>query len=119
MLHPVTSLLLRPAAVLLLFAAWTNPAFSVDWPDVTQAEMQMTSLPEQPGAPAVILVRDEVDDNTLNSHQVFMRIKVLTEAGRKYADVHVGYNRRLFTVRSVRGRTDSTAASSAGLVSTS
>jgi Domain of Unknown Function with PDB structure (DUF3857)/Transglutaminase-like superfamily len=87
------------------FSTSTNLAFAAGFPDITPDELTMTSIPEEPGAPAVVLIRDEVDDNTRNYHQVFMRIKVLTEAGRKYADVHVPYNRRNFTVRSIHGRT--------------
>src|ERR1700674_5160153 len=34
-----------------------------------------------------------------------MQIKVLTEAGRKYADVELPYNRRNFTIAQISGRT--------------
>jgi hypothetical protein len=65
----------------------------------------MTSLPQQPGAPAAILLREETADDKNNYHSVYMRIKVLTEAGRKYADVELPYNRRNFTIAQISGRT--------------
>jgi len=65
----------------------------------------MTDLPEQKGAPAVVLLREEVADNPKNNSTVYMRIKILTEAGRRYADVEIPYLRRDFSVDGVSGRT--------------
>jgi len=65
----------------------------------------MTSLPEQPGAAAVVLLREDVTDDPHNNRTVYMRIKVLTEPGRRYADVEIPYSRRHFTIKDVSGRT--------------
>jgi hypothetical protein len=78
---------------------------AADWPQISPEEQSMTSVPEQPGAPAVILLRQENDDDNLHYHGVYTRIKVLTEAGRKYADVELPYNRRGFVIDQVSGRT--------------
>ncbi len=76
-----------------------------DWPAVTAEELSMKTLPEQPGAAAVVLLREEVFDDANNHRTVRMRVKVLTEAGRKYADVEIPYSRRHFTIYDVSGRT--------------
>ena len=76
-----------------------------DWPPISAEELKMTELPQHKGAPAVVLLREEVADDTNNYHSVYMRIKVLTEAGRRYADVEVPYSRRGFRIDSISGRT--------------
>lgn len=58
---------------------------------IDPAELQMKELPEQPGAPACVLYHQEIDDDLKHSHFVYTRIKVLNEAGRKYADVQIPY----------------------------
>jgi hypothetical protein len=65
----------------------------------------MKTVPEQPGASAVVLLREETTDDPHNHRTVYMRIKVLTEPGRKYADVEIPYSRRHFTIYDVSGRT--------------
>jgi len=76
-----------------------------DWAPVDPAELQMKDLPEQPGAPAFVLFHEEIDNDQQGSHSVYMRIKVLSEAGRKYADVQIPYYREAFTISDVHGRT--------------
>jgi hypothetical protein len=83
----------------------TSRSSAVDWPPLLPEELAMTSLPEQPGAPAVVLIHEENADDTNNFHSVYMRIKVLTEAGRKYADVEIPYSRRGFSISGISGRT--------------
>ena len=53
----------------------------------------MTSEPLAPGAPAIILYRQvDRDDNGHTSHEDnFERIKILTEEGRRYADVEIPF----------------------------
>jgi len=71
--------------VLLGLPAWA------DWPPIPPEDLKMTDLPEQKGAPAVILLREEVADDLNNYHSVYERIKILTEVGRRYADVELPY----------------------------
>lgn len=80
------------------------PAFAVEWPPLSDADRSMTNIPEQPGAAAVILLREEIDDNMNNELSVFERIKILTEAGRAYATVDLPSG-RLFSIASLNGRT--------------
>ncbi len=66
---------------------------AADWAAIDQSELQMKDLAEQPGAPAFILFRQETDDDLKHAHYVYVRVKVLNEAGRKYGDVQVPYFR--------------------------
>ncbi len=67
----------------------------------------MTSEPLAPGAPAVILYRQvDRDDNGRTSHQdEYVRIKILTEEGRKYANVEIPFFKENEDVVHVRART--------------
>jgi len=77
-----------------------------DFPPVNSAELKITSLPNQPGAAAYVLYREEIDDDQMHFHQVYQRIKILTDAGRKYADVELApYNSREFSITDIKGRT--------------
>jgi len=76
-----------------------------DWAPVDPAELQMKDLPEQPGAPAFVLYSEEIDNGRLGTQSVYMRIKVLSEGGRKYADVRIPYYRGESNIRDVHGRT--------------
>ena len=68
-------------------------------------ELAITSVPEQPGAPAVVLSHEEICDDDLHYCSVYQRIKILTEAGiQKYSDVSL-YSYRGRSVAEVRART--------------
>jgi hypothetical protein len=58
-------------------------------------ELQMTSDPKAPGAAAVILYREETEDDPHHFSTVYARIKVLTEQGKEAATVHIRYPRVL------------------------
>jgi len=70
-------------------------------------ELKMTSEPLAPGAPAIILYRQvDRDDNGLTSHENdYVRIKILTEEGRKYGDVEIPFFKGGNDVVAVRART--------------
>jgi hypothetical protein len=76
-----------------------------DWPAIDPEDLRMTDLAQQKGAPAVVLLREEVADDLNNNHSVYMRIKVLNEKGKRYADVEIPYSRRQFRIDGVSGRT--------------
>ena len=67
----------------------------------------MTSEPKAPGAPAIILFREvDRDDNGRTSHEDnYVRIKILTEEGRTYANVEIEFNRASENVVSVHAAT--------------
>src|SRR5689334_13396020 len=70
----------------------TQPVNAGDeWQPISQEELKMASVPEAPGAPAVYLYR-QVDRDDQESHEYnYVRIKILTEEGRKYADVEIPF----------------------------
>src|SRR5579863_6905958 len=61
----------------------------------TPEELKMTSDPKAPGAAAVVLYREETEDDPHHFCTVYARIKVLTEQGKEAATVHVRYPRVL------------------------
>jgi hypothetical protein len=65
----------------------------VGFQPISPEELKMTSEPLAPGAPAVILYRQvDRDDNGATSHEDdYVRIKILTEEGRKYANVEIPF----------------------------
>src|SRR5580765_2470448 len=68
----------------------------------------MTSEPLAPGAPAIILYRQvDRDDSGLTAHENnYVRIKILTEEGRKYADVEIPFLKEQGNnVASIKART--------------
>src|ERR1700687_205510 len=70
-------------------------------------ELKMTSESQAPGAPAIILFRQvDRDDNGRTSHQFnYLRIKILTEEGRKYANVEIPFLKREENIVNIRART--------------
>lgn len=70
-------------------------------------ELKMTSEPKAPGAPAIILFRQvDRDDRGHTAHEdVYFRIKILTEEGRKYADIEIPYWRQQGDIVNLRART--------------
>jgi len=74
----------------------------------------MTSVPEYPGVPAVVLYREVINSAPSRSVTVYERIKVLNEAGKKYSNIELGYLHTSFfggddtydsSVKDVAGRT--------------
>jgi hypothetical protein len=108
--------LLRVVVLVVISA----PAFAVTWQQPTAEELSMSVQPEVPGADAVVLYREETTDDReesasgldaygsdakLNFHTLYERIKILTEAGKRYADVRIEYPGQLFSIAEVQGRT--------------
>jgi hypothetical protein len=80
---------------------------SVGFQQVSPDELKMTSEPLAPGAPAILLYRQvDRDDSTLTPHEWnYFRIKILTEEGRKYANIEIPFVKGLYDVANMRGRT--------------
>jgi hypothetical protein len=62
-----------------------------DWPPITPEERALTDCPEQPGAPAVCLFYEKIEDKTTGVTSAFKRIKILTPAGRDYGNIEIPY----------------------------
>jgi len=79
-------LLLGLSSPLITFAQFQAPS---------PEELKMTADPKAPGAAAVILYREETEDDPHHFSTVYTRIKVLTEQGKEAATVHVKFPRYL------------------------
>lgn len=76
------------------------------WPPVSPDELTMTGEPKAPGAPAIYLYRQVDRDDGRNGHEVNLaRIKILTEEGRKYADVEIPFVKEQAQVHGIKART--------------
>ena len=97
--------------VLLLFvlaAVRRVPQVSGDeWLPISPEELKMTSVPEAPGAPAIYLYRqvDRKDLGRGNTEYNYLRIKILTEEGRKSGNVEIAYPRQQANISNIRART--------------
>ena len=66
-------------------------ALADKWTQPTPEELSMTTQPEVPGAPAVYLMREEVTEDKLHMYSVYVRLKVLNERGKEFANVELRY----------------------------
>ncbi|MGB0063191.1 MAG: DUF3857 and transglutaminase domain-containing protein [Terracidiphilus sp.] len=71
----------------------------------TPEELQMMSDPKAPGADAVYLYLEELDNDTLHYESHYARIKVLTEKGKEMATVELPYLQSYWKVTDIKGRT--------------
>lgn len=99
--HSIASSILF-ASLSLLPAA----ALAQRWIPPTPEELAMTSIKEVPGAAAVYLNKDEITEDAMHSHSFYVRLKVLTDKGKDYANVELPYYAgQGTTVDSIEGRT--------------
>ncbi len=66
-----------------------TPFAHAQWTVPTPEELSMTSQPEVPGAAAVYLFREEITEDNLHMFSIYVRLKVLTERGKDYANVEL------------------------------
>jgi len=99
--------------VLLLFVAAAvrqAPPVSAgdEWQPISQEELKMTDDPKAPGAPAIILYRqvDRDDSDARTPHEYnYVREKIFTEEGRKYADVEIPLVKGQWDIHNIKART--------------
>ena len=77
------------------------------FPPISPDQLKMTSDPNAPGAPAIFLYREQdSDDNGMTSHEDnYIRIKVLTEEGRKYGNIEISYQKGMEKIAHLEART--------------
>ncbi len=99
-------------ALLLLLAAATFPRATVRAADsfqpISPEELKMTSEPLAPGAAAIILYR-QVDRDDSSSGKIhednYYRIKILSDAGRKFGNIEIPFLKGVDEVVHIRART--------------
>jgi hypothetical protein len=102
-MSPLRLRLLCLMSFLLCFAPLVR---AYDFPAIPDEEMKFKEVPGQPGAPAAILYREEIDDDVKNHfHMTYVRMKILTEAGRQFADVNVEFAKGWANIENVSART--------------
>jgi hypothetical protein len=94
------------AVMVCVLAARTAQA-GIGFQPVSPDELKMTSEPQAPGAAAVILYRqvDRNDDIHIPHEDDYIRIKILTEEGRKQADVEIPFVKNQEDIVNIHART--------------
>jgi hypothetical protein len=76
-----------------------------DWLPIDPAELTMTSEPKAPGAPAIYLYRQVDRDDQTHKQVYYTRVKILTEEGRKNADVELVFIKGIDRINNIKART--------------
>lgn len=109
MIRPVGISRLRNLLWLFLFTLGLPSLYADQWTTPTKEELFMTSQAQVPGAPAVVLFKEEITDDHLHMWSVYVRLKVLTEKGKDYSNVELNYASERdgggYTVGDISGRT--------------
>lgn len=102
------SRLLHTVFLAVLFYA-VAPLFADQWTTPTKEELAMTSQEGYPGIAGVYLNREEITEDKLHMWSVYVRLKILTEKGKDYANVELKYGSSNsgggYTVNDISGRT--------------
>ena len=101
---PFLRMIVLGLAVYLPSVSWAGDGFQ----PVSAEELKFTSEPLAPGAPAIILYHQVDRDDSVRgtAHQYnYMRIKILTEEGRKYADVELPFFKASEDIVHINART--------------
>jgi hypothetical protein len=108
-MNPLQGFSLRFAVTLALLLAFSPLARAEKWIEPTAEELKMTAQPQVPGAAAVYLNREEITEDKFHSFSIYVRLKVLTERGKEFGNVELGYaNARDgggYTISDIAGRT--------------
>jgi hypothetical protein len=89
----------------LVLCAGAPSVQAEDWLPISPEELTMTSEPRAPGAPAILLYRQVDRDDNGPTETIYARIKILTEEGRKFADVEIPFYKGTEYVRAIQART--------------
>lgn len=83
-----------------------RPAHAGDgFQPVSQEELKMTSEPNAPGAPAILLYRQVDRDDPAHHELDYRRVKILTEEGRKHADIEIVFFKGEEDIHGIKART--------------
>ncbi len=97
----------RTFAVCVLAVFLAVPLLSAkdDWLPIPPADLAMKDNPVTPGSPAMILHREVYTTNEQDFQTEYVRIKIFTEEGKKYADIEIPYLRNTTDIADVKART--------------
>jgi transglutaminase-like putative cysteine protease len=103
--RPRCALLLLLSLSVAVNAFCLNNAASSEFRDPTPQERAMTSVAFAPGAPAVVLNWHQIVNDYAGYRSEYVRIKILSEEGKKYGDVEVQHIALLSNVDHIKART--------------
>jgi hypothetical protein len=92
------------ALTALLSLALTAPAHAEEWQPITPEDLQMKREPKAPTAAAIYLYRQVDRDDAASTEYIYSRIKILTDEGRKHANVEIPYMKGSSNVRALQAR---------------
>lgn len=90
-------------SLLLVLAAGRLAERKEDWPPISDEEKAIKDCPQQPGAPAIYLYREERQDEEGRS-SVHRRLKILTPGGKDYANIEIPFFKSWQTVKDLKAR---------------
>lgn len=90
-----------------MIVSFPTSLWSIGFQPVSPEDLKMTSEAKAPGAPAIILFREvDRDDRGNTAHEdVYFRIKILTEEGRKYGDIEIPFFKGQGNIVNIHART--------------
>jgi hypothetical protein len=89
---------------LLVLAAGRLAAAPEEWPPITDEEKAMKDCPQQPGAPAVFLYREEITDDNTWTTTYYCRLKILTAAGKERANIEIPFVKGSSKIKDLEAR---------------
>jgi hypothetical protein len=93
----------------LFLLAYARPTASKeDWPPIPPEELAMKDNPASPGSHAMILYREEIDDHADPRNlywDVYYRIKIFDEQGKKRANIEIPFIKGFDHIRDIKART--------------
>jgi Domain of Unknown Function with PDB structure (DUF3857)/Transglutaminase-like superfamily len=92
-------------ALLIAGLVLVQAARAADWMPIDSKELQMTSEPNAPGAAAVYLYRQVDRSDVYYSEKNYVRIKILSEEGLKYANVELPFDGQNEAINEIQART--------------
>jgi len=97
---------------ILVLVSLISPHFlrATDWQPISPEDLALKDNPKQPGADAMILYRELVDDASKaptsgDTVEEYVRIKIFTQEGTKYGHVEIPFSKTYQNVVYVAGRT--------------
>jgi hypothetical protein len=75
-----------------------------EWQAIPSDQLSIKEDHFDPGAKAIILYREIVDDDVKKVESTHYRIKVLTDSGRSYGDVEIPYFEKKSSIEKIRAR---------------
>lgn len=92
-------------AVAAMFASSPTVPAADEWQPIDPANLALKDNPKAPGADAMVLYRETKVNEPLAYVENYVRTKIFTKEGLKYADVEVSYIKGEQTIIGIRGRT--------------